>query len=63
MAIEKMMLPYKEKFDWSVQSVIREDISTRSAIDLAIDSMYFKKKLMYYIVYEITELCQSLKPS
>jgi|TARA_R110000744_G_scaffold221980_2_gene340962 hypothetical protein len=52
MAIEKMMLPYKEKFDWSVQSVIREDISTRSAIDLAIDSMYFKKKLMYYIVFE-----------
>ena len=51
-AIGEMMSPYEEKFDWTVQNVIRQDISTRSAVDLAIDSMYFKKKLMYYIVFE-----------
>lgn len=49
--IENIMKQYPE-LQWRIQNILREDISPRSAIDLAVDSIYFKKKVMFYIVFE-----------
>ena len=48
---EKIMSNYPD-LEWKVQNILREDISQRSSIDLAVASIYFKKKVMFYIVFE-----------
>lgn len=58
MAFSRILSPHSDKFDWEIRNVIDESLSTRSHIDLTIDSTKNKSYVYYFVVrsgFEVPE--------